>query len=96
MEAQISTSEFRINDGLFSEYLKMFNKDGEGFLKAVCNCKVPSDVILEKYKNLVPIENIGEKEKQELWEYAGELFPDKTREEKLNCCRIVYTIGSFL
>lgn len=96
MEAQISTPEFRINDGLFSEYLGMFNKDGEDFIKAVVNCTVPSSVILEKYKSLPQIESLSEKERKELWEYANELYPDKTKEEKINIAKIVYCIGSFI
>lgn len=86
----------KIHEPLFSLYLSFFSNHGESALKAICNCSIPSQVVLLKYKSLPPIETLPDEEKKKLKEYVIELFPEKTIEEKINCCRIVYTVGSFL
>jgi len=53
-------------------------------------------IFLEAYKKLEPIEKMPDKEKKEMKQYVIENFPDKTTEQKLNICRIVYTIGTLL
>ena len=51
---------------------------------------------LSKYKSLPPIEDMPEKEKKEMKSYVIAMFPTKTIEEKLNACKIIYTIGNCL
>ena len=51
---------------LFDMYLGMFMAQGESALIAICNCVVPSQVVLSFYKKLSPIESMPEKEKNEL------------------------------
>jgi hypothetical protein len=77
-------------------YLGYFTAHGESAIKVICNCKVPSDVILMAYKKLSPIELMPENDKKELKKYVIELFPEKTTKDKLNCCKIIYTIGTLL
>lgn len=77
-------------------YLDEFTKKGEPALVAICNCSVPSQVVLNAYKKLVPIEMMEEDEKRELKQYVIGLFPNKTKEEKLKACKIIYTIGTLL
>jgi hypothetical protein len=36
------------------------------------------------------------KEKKEMKSYVIAMFPDKTIEEKLDACKIIYTIGTLL
>lgn len=85
-----------IAQSLLDFYLEYFQKHGEPALATICNCKVPSDVILWAYKKLPPIEAMPENEKREMKKYVIEMFPTKTTAEKLNCCRIIYTIGTLL
>lgn len=77
-------------------YLGMFQAQGESVLIAICNCKVPSDVVLSAYKKLPPIELMPAKEKQDMKDFVNETFPNKTTEEKVNAAKVIYTIGSLI
>jgi len=81
---------------IMSYYLSEFNRLGEPFLKILCSLNVPSQIVLWEYKKLPPIETMNEKDKKELKTYIIQMFPEKTIEEKLNCCKIVYSIGSMI
>lgn len=81
---------------LLQLYLDLFQKDGESVLKSICNCSIPSMVVLDAYKKLTPIEQMPEKEKKEMKQYVISLFPNKTIQEKLDACKIIYTIGTLL
>lgn len=81
---------------LLDVYLGKFMAVGEPALVAICNCKIPSEIIMWAYKSLPPIEEMPEKEKKDLKQYVIDLFPNKTIQEKLICCKIVYTIGTLL
>jgi len=81
---------------LLEYYLDYFHKNGEDGLKVICNCKVPSDVVMAFYNKFEPIENRPEEERKEMWLYVNELFPVKTKEEKIICSKIIYTIGNLL
>lgn len=84
-------------DSLLRQYVEGFHKFGEEWLKAVCNCAVPSKVILEKYESLpAKLEQLSDHEKKELKTYVREMFPDKSPEEKMKAAKIVYTIGTIL
>ena len=81
---------------LLDMYLGYFTAHGEKAIPVICNCKIPSDIVLMAYKKLPPIEDLPEREKKELKQYVIETFPEKTVQEKLNCCKIIYTIGTLL
>lgn len=83
-------------DRIIDMYIKEFSEKGEIVVASIVNCKVPSDIVLTKYKSLPPIEELPEKEKTEMWSHINETFPDKTREEKIKACKIYYTIGTLL
>lgn len=83
-------------ESLLQMYLNEFQQKGEPILKVICNCVVPSKVILAKYKTIEPIETMGEKEKTEMKKYVNELFPGETPQFRLNACKIIYTIGTLL
>lgn len=85
-----------INKPLLDYYLGYFQASGEPALKKICNCKVPSDIVLQAYKQLIPIEALPEKEKIELWEYAKQMYPDGDQETRLRFTRITYTIGTLV
>lgn len=81
---------------LITSYLRQFNEIGEPFLITLCNCVVPSKIVLEEYRKLPPIENMPDKEKKEMKAYVIQMFPEKTIAEKLICCKVIYTIGTLL
>lgn len=81
---------------LVSYYLKGFQERGENALQSICNCVVPSHVILVEYRKLPPIEKLPEKEKKDLWEYSKEMYPKGDKETRLRFIKIVYTIGTLL
>jgi hypothetical protein len=83
-------------ESLFQMYLNEFQQKGEPVLKAICNCAVPSKVILEKYKTIAPIEMMNDKEKSEMKKYVNGLFPGATPQFRLDACKIIYTIGTLL
>jgi len=69
----------------------------EAAIKTICNCKVPSDVMLVEYRKLkIKLEDLPTEQKKELWDYAYELFPNRTSQERLNVCKIIHVIGQLL
>lgn len=81
---------------LIKYYLDCFHKDGEKAIKTICNCDVPSQIILEQYKKFEPLEKLPEKEKSELKQYVIEMFPGQSVEFLVKAAKVVYTIGSLL
>lgn len=82
--------------GLVQIYINFFHEKGNDALKAICNCDVPSFVMLQEYSKLEPLESRPIKEKQEMWEYVKELFPDKDKETLIKNSRIIYTVGTLI
>lgn len=73
------------------------HQKGEAAIKTICNCKIPSDVMLFEYRRLnLKLEDLSAEEKKEMWEFACAAFPDKSKEEKINVCKIIHTIGAIL
>lgn len=83
-------------DGLIDKYIQEFHQKGEVVVQSIVNCSVPSQVILMKYKTLPPIESLPEKEKSEMWGHVKQVFPDKTKDQLMDACKIYYTIGTLL
>lgn len=75
-------------------YIPHFHQNGESAIPFLVNGLLSSKVFLSAYKNLSPIEQMEKKEKDEMKKYVRDLFPNKTPEEKLIACKIIYTIGS--
>lgn len=74
-------------------WINEFNSLGEQVLPFQVNSTLMSKLWLSKYKTLPPIEEMPEKEKREMKAYIISMFPEKTIEEKLNACKIIYTLG---
>lgn len=81
---------------LLQLYIDLFQKEGEIVLTSICNCSVPSSVVLKAYEKLIPIEGLAEKEKKELWLYAKEKYPDGDNETRIRFSKIVHTIGTLI
>ena len=76
--------------------LQVYEKK-EDAIKTICNCKIPSHVMLVEYSKLkVKLEDLPTEQKKELWDYAYRLYPNKTSQERLNVCKIIHTIGTLL
>ena len=69
----------------------------ESAILTICNCAIPSYVMLVEYSKLKErLEDCSEEEKMELWTFANTNFPDKTKQQKIDVCKIVLTIGRLL
>lgn len=84
---------------LMAKYLNGFEMNGEPVLKALINCDVPSRIVLMRYERFSEsnkIESLPSDKKRELWEYAKELLPNGTNDQRIKAAKIVFTIGSLL
>ena len=77
-------------------FLPYFHKHGEEAIPFLVNSRVSKMCFLSAYKKLEPIEKMPEKEKKEMKQYIISLFPNKTIQEKLEACKVVYTLGTLL
>lgn len=83
--------------GLIDEiFLPYFQKHGESAIPFLVDGQISSLAFLSAYRFINPIETMPEKEKKEMKQYVIELFPEKTTEQKLQACKIIYTIGSII
>jgi hypothetical protein len=77
-------------------FLKHFQKNGEASIPHLVNGIVSKMAFLSAYKRLTPIENMPVNEKKEMKKYVIAMFPEKSPEEKIEACKIIYTIGTLL
>jgi len=85
-----------ITQELIDFWMGKFHATGEQIIPFFVNCSLPKQVWLSQYKKLNQIEMMPEKEKKEMKAYVNELFPSKSVEEKVEACKIIYTIGTLL
>lgn len=81
---------------LIDFWLGKFHEEGEKIIPFFVNCQLPRTIFLSRYKSLPPIEEMPEKEKKEMKAYVLAMFPEKSIEEKLIACKIIYTVGTLL
>ena len=74
-------------------FLPYFHKHGEEAIPFLVNSRVSRLAFLSAYEKLPPIEA---KEKKEMKKYIIDLFPNKTIQEKLEACKVVYALGTLL
>lgn len=74
-------------------WITRFHERGEEIIPFFVNSTLSRQLWLNKYKELPPIEQMDEKEKKEMKQYVIALFPNKTTAEKLEACKIIYTVG---
>lgn len=78
-------------------YLNAVRKGGEETMLAICNCSIPSQAMLFAHSKLErKFDNIPTDEIEAMWEYVGSRFPEKTRDEKITCCKIIHCFGELL
>lgn len=74
-------------------WVGQFHARGEEMIPFFVNTTLSRQLWLNKYKELPPIESMNEKEKKEMKQYVIAMFPNKTTAEKLEACKIIYTVG---
>lgn len=77
-------------------YLPHFHKEGEKAIKHFLNSSIATRSFMSAYKQILPIEEMSEKDKLELKRFVNELIPDKTTEEKLIACKLIHALGTLL
>jgi hypothetical protein len=77
-------------------WIDRFNTYGESVLPFQVKSTLMKKLWLSKYKSFPPIEDMPEKEKREMKAYIISMFPELSIPEKLDACKIVYTIGNCL
>jgi len=92
----MSKTGFPITGLVNDVFLPYFQKKGEESIPFLVNSRVSRLCFLAAYKHIEPIEKMPEKEKKEMKKYVISLFPEKTPEEKIEACKIIYTIGTLL
>lgn len=80
---------------LIGFYLTQIIEKGESALLMILNLDVPTEVLLMEYKRLkLRIEDLSQEEKMENWIFVNQHFPNKTKEQKINACKIIHLIAS--
>ena len=46
------------------------------------------------YNDYLPIETLPKDEKKAFWEEVNKLFPDKSKEDKIQLCKNMYVMGN--
>lgn len=73
------------------------HEKGVDAIKTICNCTIPSYVMMMEYLKLeIKIEDLDTEEKERMWQEVYEMFPHKTKQERLNVCKIIHTIATLL
>ena len=87
----------RLREHFFlKEYRSRGGEEAEKYLKFLLESSISQLAFMAKYKELPGIEQMPEKEKKEMKMYVIGLFPEKSTEEKLIACKMLYTIGTLL
>lgn len=86
--------EWPYDDLIEKVFIPHFHQKGESAIPFLVNGIISSKCFLSAYKKVAPIEEMLKKEKDEMKKYVRDLFPNKTPQEKLDACKIVYTIGT--
>lgn len=86
-----------LRENLFLKtYRSKSGVDAENYLRCLCTGRISKIVFLAAYKKLPPIEEMPDHEKKEMKLYIHELLPGRTVEEKLDACKVLYSIGTLL
>ena len=46
------------------------------------------------YNDFLPIETLPKEEKKAFWDEVNKLFPDKSKEDKIQLCKNMYVMGN--
>lgn len=71
-------------------------KLGNRNLNALSYDSVMLETFTTLYNKFVPIENLSEDDKKELWKLTRENHPSKTKEELIKISKATYTISFYL
>jgi hypothetical protein len=69
---------------LVGEYLSYVSENGERGLITLCNCTVPSEVLVREHTRLkLELSNMPGDEKQETWNFVCRTFPEHNQQQKM-------------
>ena len=71
-------------------------KKSESMMLTICNLTVLKKCFNNLYYLYPKIETLPEEEKKQLWEYVKEKYPNKTRPELIEACKIIYTYSKMI
>lgn len=73
-------------------------KESEAKLQLILGMSLTTSVIKECchciYNTMIPIENLPKEEKQGLWDYVKQRFPNMSTNDKVQLSKNLYVIGS--
>jgi hypothetical protein len=78
------------------KYRELGGEESERYLKFLLESSVSRMSFLSAYEKLEPIENMGKKEKIEMYRYVVGLFPEASNPERKIICKVLYTVGILL
>lgn len=77
--------------------LQLIREKGEDAFVTICNCAIPSYVVLFEHDRLgKKIESLPQEERQAMWEYVFEKFPKHSKEDRVKFCKIIHCIGELI
>lgn len=85
-----------LTQSLLDFWIGKFHAKGEEMIPFFVNCRLPKMILLATYEKLLPIETMPDKEKKDMKAYVNQMFPNKTIEERVEACKIIYTLGTIL
>lgn len=85
-----------VTDSVINHFKELFYQRGEDVLPFSVNSSLSKLLFLSKYNTLEPFFDRPVNEQDEMIAYVGDLFPEKTAEQKAEACKIIYTIGNLL
>lgn len=82
---------------LIGFFLMQIVDKGESALVAILGCSVPRYVLFGEYNRLgLQIEDLGKDEKQQMWEFIHQHFPDRTKEFRIDSCKIIHLVSHLI
>ena len=74
------------------------SKESEDYMLKIIEMSLKYKVFKECfrviYNRMIPIEDLPKEEKQDLWDYVKQKFPNRKQNEKIQLCKSVYVMGS--
>jgi hypothetical protein len=73
------------------------HEKGEDAIRMICNCHIPSTILLMEYNKLEKkLEDLDDEQKDSMWNEVYKMFPHRDQTERLRVCKIIHTIGELL
>lgn len=78
-------------------YLNEIFEKGEPALVAILGCVIPRYFLYWEHNRLgLSLESLSQEEKREMWEFVHAHFPNRTKEFRVDSCKIIQVVGYLL